>query len=129
MGVYRDTAQMYEVLGGLWKQLLDHPEYGPEYREANLVVKFNLTDPPGVLWVTPERVITGDADLKPDVEMTLAGDVAHQFWLKQITLPVALARKLITAKGALNKVMKMLPLLKPLHEAYPDLCARYGLPR
>mgnify|MGYP000577913000 CR=1 FL=1 len=68
-------------------------------------------------------------DLKPDVEMTLAGDVAHQFWLKQITLPVALARKLITAKGALNKVMKMLPLLKPLHEAYPDLCARYGLPR
>ncbi len=28
MAVYKDTKQMYEILGGLWSQLLEHPESG-----------------------------------------------------------------------------------------------------
>ncbi len=129
MAVFKDQAQMYEVLGGLWEGLLNHEVYGPKFKDAGLKIKFVVTDPAAVLWVTPQGVIRGDADLRADVEMTLSGDTAHSFWLKQLSLPVALARRSITSKGSINKVMQVLPMLKPLHEAYPAICDRYGLPR
>ncbi|MGB9802757.1 MAG: hypothetical protein ACPLRU_08600 [Desulfofundulus sp.] len=129
MAVFKDTAQMYEVLGGLWKQLIEHPENGQKFKESGLTVKYNLSDPEGTLWVTPDGVFTGNQDLKADVEMTLSGDTAHKFWLKELTLPAALARRLIVSKGPMSKVMKLLPLLKPLHDLYPTVCEKYNLPR
>lgn len=129
MAVYKDTAQMYEVLTELWTALLDHPENGPKIRQYQLKVKYNLSSPDGVLWVTPDGVKTGDQEIKADVEMTLAADTAHKFWLKQVSLPVALAKRLIISKGSLDKVMKLLPLLGPNYENYPKLCDKYGLPK
>ncbi|MFZ5596441.1 MAG: hypothetical protein ACOY31_05460 [Bacillota bacterium] len=129
MAVYKDTNLMYEVLGGLWQQLLENSATGPKFKQADLRIKFNLSDPAGTLWITPDGIFTGDKDMKADVEMTLTGDTAHKFWLKELSLPVALARKLIVSKGAMNKVMKLLPLLKPLHEMYPAVCEKYGLPK
>lgn len=129
MRVFKDTEQMYEVLGNLWQQLLDDSENGAKFQAAQLKIKYVLSEPSGILWVTTEGVLTGEQDLKADVEMTLSGDTAHKFWLKEISLPSALAKKLITSKGSMAKVMKLLPLLKPLHEAYPAVCDKYGLPK
>ncbi|MFZ5632022.1 MAG: SCP2 sterol-binding domain-containing protein [Bacillota bacterium] len=129
MAVYKDTAQMYEVLGELWQSLLDHPESGPKMKGAGLTVKYNLRDPDGTLWITPDGVKTGDQDIKADVEMNLAADTAHKFWLNQVSLPVAMAKRLITSKGSMDKVMKLLPLLGPNYENYPGICDKYGLPK
>lgn len=129
MAVFKDTAQMYEVLGELWTELLDNTDSGAKIKKFELTIKYKLSDPDGVLWVTPAGVKTGDQELKADVEMTLAADTAHKFWLKQVSLPVALAKRLITSKGSLDKVMKLLPLLGPNYENYPGLCQKYGLPK
>jgi len=129
MGVFKDTDQMYQVLGELWTGLLDHPESGPKMKGAGLTVKYNLREPEGILWITPDGVKTGYQELKADVEMNLTSDTAHKFWLKQVSLPVAMAKRLITSKGSLDKVMKLLPLLGPNYENYPGLCDKYGLPR
>lgn len=129
MSVYQDSDHMYEILGTLWRQLIDHPQSGPKFKETELKIKYNLSDPQGTLWVTPDGVFTGEQNLKADVEMTLSGDTAHKFWLREISLPVALAKKLITSKGSMNKVMKLIPQLKPLHEMYPEVCDKYGLAR
>ncbi len=129
MAVYKDTAQMYEVLGELWTALLDDPENGPKIKQYQLKVKYNLRNPEGILWITPDGVKTGDQDLKADVEMSLDADTAHKFWLKQVSLPVALAKRLITSKGSMDKVMKLLPLLGPNYENYPKLCDKHGLPK
>lgn len=129
MAVYKDAAQMYEVLGELWTALLEHPENGPKIKQHQLKVRYNLRNPGGVLWITPDGVKSGDQDLKADVEMTLDADTAHRFWLKQVSLPVALAKRMISSKGSLDKVMKLLPLLGPNYENYPRLCDKYGLPK
>ena len=129
MSVFKDTEQMYEILGGLWNQLIEHPENGKKFKASGLTIKYNLSEPGGTLWVTPDGVLTGNQELKPDIEMTLSGDTAHKFWLKELSLPAALAKKLIVSKGSMAKVMKLLPLLKPLHEMYPAVCDKWGLPK
>jgi hypothetical protein len=128
MAVFASTEKMYEVLGALFNTLLNNPSVGPKFAEANIIIKFTINDPAGYIWLTPDKgVICGDADCKPTIEMTLSGDTCHQFWLQEISMPVALAKGLIKAKGPLPKVLKLLPLLKPAYEAYPEISRKSGL--
>ena len=128
MSIYESTEKMYQILGDLWNQILDHPVNGPKLKEANIIVKFNITDPKGTIWITPnDGVILGDASLTPDIEQTLSGDTIHKYWLKQISGPVAMATGKIKSKGSLMKGMKLNPLLSPAYTVYPELVEKYGI--
>jgi len=127
--VFESTDKMYEVLGTLFNVLADDPVVGPKYRDTNIVIKFTITEPDGFIWLTKDaEVICGPADLKPTIEMILSGDTCHQFWLQSISMPVALAKGRIKAKGPLPKVLKLLPMLKPAYAAYPEIARKHGLP-
>ena len=129
MAVFESTEKMYEVLGSLFELLMNDPVVGPKYVESKIIIKFIINDPEGTIWLTNESgVICGDADLKPTIQMTLSGDSCHKFWLKELTLPIALAKGHVKAKGPLPKVLKLLPLLKPAYEAYPDIAKKHNLP-
>jgi len=131
MAVFISTDKMYEVLGSLFEMLLMDPTAGPKFLESDIIIKFEISDPAGQLWITNidgGKVICGSADLKPTIDMQLSGDTCHRFWLQQIAMPVALAKGLIKAKGPMPKVIKLLPLLKPAYKAYPDLAKKHGLP-
>lgn len=129
MAVFSSTEKMYEVLGTLFEALMHDPVVGPKFAESNIIIKFIINDPDGFIWLTSEpKVICGEADLKPTIEMSLSGDSCHKFWLKEISLPVALAKGLVKAKGPMPKVLKLLPLLKPAYEAYPAIAKKHNLP-
>lgn len=130
MAVFENTAKMYEVLGTLFNTLLKDPTAGPKFLESDIVIKFDIFDPNGAIWLSKENggeVICGSANLKPTIEMTLSGDSCHKFWLQELSMPVALAKGHIKAKGPMPKVIKLLPLLKPAYEAYPDIAKKFGL--
>ena len=132
MPVFTNTEKMQEVLGGLFEKLLNDPDFGPKFTKADIIIKFNISEPNAELWVTPAegsngKVLWGKQDIKPTVEMTLSGDTCHQFWLQQISMPIALAKGLIKAKGPMPKVLKLLPLLKPAYAAYPNWAQSHGL--
>ena len=132
MAVFESVEKMQEVLGGLFENLLADPDFAPKYLKADIIIKFNITGPNADLWVTPGdgtqgEVIWGKTDLKPTIEMTLSGDTCHKFWLQQVSMPIALAKGLIKAKGPMPKVLKLLPLLKPAYAAYPDWARSKGL--
>ncbi|MEE8568971.1 MAG: hypothetical protein V3S81_10185 [Anaerolineales bacterium] len=129
MPIFESTEKMYEVLGTLFQVLADDPTVGPKYRASNIVIKFTISDPDGFIWLDKDAgVICGPADLKPTIEMTLSGDTCHQFWLQSISMPVAMAKGRIKAKGPLPKVLKLLPMLKPAYAAYPEIARKHGLP-
>jgi hypothetical protein len=129
MAIFESTEKMYEVLGNLFEALMSNETVSKKYVESNIIIKFNIFDPEGYIWLTNEpKVICGPADLKPTIEMTLSGDSCHKFWLKQLTLPIALAKGHIKAKGPMPKVLKLLPLLKPAYEAYPDIAKKHNIP-
>ena len=129
MPVFKDTEQMYEMLGDLWNHIISDTEVGKKMEEYEISYKFVITQPDGYLWVSHEKVLTGDeANQDAVITMELSGDTVHDFWLRKIKLPVALATKKIKSKGPIPKVLKMLPFLKTVHEEYPEYCKKHGLP-
>ena len=132
MAIFESKEKMETVLGELFIKLLADPVMGPKFVASKIIVRFNISDPNGTLWITPGDgtkgdVLWGDQDIKATVEMTLSGDTCHKFWLKHISMPIALAKGLIKAKGPMPKVLKLLPLLKPAYEAYPEHAKSHGL--
>ncbi|MBN2158407.1 MAG: hypothetical protein JW807_03355 [Spirochaetes bacterium] len=130
MAVFERTDTMYRILGGLFEGLVKDPSVGPKFVESDIIIKFTISDPDGEIWLSPNNggeVICGPYGLSPTIEMTLSGDTCHRFWLQEISMPIALAKGLIKAKGPLPKVLKLLPLLKPAYAAYPGIAKENGL--
>jgi hypothetical protein len=129
MAVFESTDKMYEVLGSLFNLLMQDKDLYDKFLESNIVIKFTISDPEGFIWLTNDgKVICGPADYRPTIEMTLSGDTCHKFWLKEVGLPIALAKGLIKAKGPMPKVLKLLPLLTPAYENYPAIARSHNLP-
>jgi hypothetical protein len=132
MAVFENREKMHAVLGGLFENLVAHPEFGPKFAATGITIKFDITSPNDQLWITPGdgkkgEVIWGDTDLKATVEMFLSSETCHKFWLRHISMPIALAKGLIKAKGPMPKVLKLLPLLKPAYDMYPEHAKSHGL--
>lgn len=128
MAVFENTQKMYEVLGSLFETLLKDPEAGPKYVDSGIIIKFAINNPDGAIWLTDEgTVVCGDCDKKATIEMTLSGDTCHRFWLQDVSLPIALSKGLIKAKGPMPKVLKLLPLLKPAYAAYPAIAKQHNI--
>jgi hypothetical protein len=130
MAVFKNAESMLEILGGMFRMVLKDPVVAPKFKESGVVIKFNITDPDAILWVDTVKmeVVSGSQDLKANVEMDLSGDSCHQFWLKELKLPIALAKGKIKARGPMPTILKLLPLLKPAYEAYPDIARKNNLP-
>ena len=129
MPVFESTDKMYEVLGTLFNTLMENEDVAGKFVAAGITIQFKIHDPEGEIWLDPNGgVICGPTDLKPTIVMSLSGDSCHQFWLKQLSMPVALAKRKIKAKGPLPKVLKLIPMLRPAYEAYPGIAAKHGIP-
>jgi hypothetical protein len=136
MGAYKDADQLYELLGELFEELKNDPVIAEKIAASGLVIKYEYTDPDAEIWIdasekdpAKSRVICGPPpdDLEAEVTMTMKADVAHQFWLGNVNLMVALTRKQIVAKGPIPKTMKLLPVIKPAYQMYRDLLTSKGL--
>jgi putative sterol carrier protein len=87
------------------------------------VVQYEMRDPESVITVKlidgeESHVDCGPTDLEPEVTMTLDADVAHRFWLGQVSPTVALARGDMKAKGPVAKILKLMPVVKPAFPRY-----------
>lgn len=128
MPVFKSTEKMYEVLGSLFQKLMSDEQVLQNFMNSKISILFEIHDPKGQIWLDPAgRVVCGPHTIKPDITMMLSGDACHKFWLKELSLPVALATRKIKSKGPLPKVLKMLPLLGPAYEAYPEIVQKHGL--
>lgn len=135
MAVFKDADQLYELLGGLFDDLTKDENIAKKFAASGLVIHFVYTEPDAEIWLDASEkdpdnlgVVTGPAeDLTAEVEMSMKADVAHQFWLGNVNLMVALTRKQIVAKGPIPKIMKLLPVIKPAYEVYKNMLREKGL--
>lgn len=131
MGRFKDEDDVYRFIGRLFQELAEDPELAPRFKRANTVVQYRMEDPDSQITVdmrpdVPMRVDLGETDLDPEVVMTMNADTAHGFWLGNVNVTVALARGQISAKGPVAKVLKLVPLVKPVFPRYRQMLEQAG---
>jgi putative sterol carrier protein len=67
------------------------------------------------------QVDCGQTSMEPEVVMTMDADTAHRFWLGKVNVTVALARGQMKARGPVAKILKLVPLTKPVFPRYRAL--------
>lgn len=131
MPVFSDSEEVYEHLGRLFRDMVADPELATQFQRADTIVQYRSHDPDAVITVdlrassTP-RVFLGPTELEPEVVMTMAADTAHRFWLGEVNVTVALARAEIRAEGPVSKILKLVPLVKPVFARYRAQLERGG---
>ena len=123
MPYFKDADEVYATLGKLFQDLAVDDELGPKFRKANTIVRYEFQDPDSAITVRlqedqPGDVDFGESQMEPEVTMSMAADTAHRFWLGQVNITVALARGQIKAKGPVAKILKLVPLAKPVFPRY-----------
>ena len=123
MPYFKDADEVYATLGKLFQDLAVDDELAPKFRKANTIVRYEFQDPDSAITVRlqedqPGDVDFGESQMEPEVTMSMAADTAHRFWLGQVNITVALARGQIKAKGPVAKILKLVPLAKPVFPRY-----------
>jgi len=120
---FKDEQEVYEYLWQLFLDLLADEELAPKFRAANTIVQYRYRNPESQITVKLIEAEEGQVDLgptrlEPEVVMTMDADTAHRFWLGKVNVTVALARGQIKAKGPVAKILRLVPLTKPVFPRY-----------
>jgi putative sterol carrier protein len=123
LGYFKNADEVYATLGKLFQDITSDSELGPRFRQADTVVRYEYSDPESAITVRLAEgegadVEFGDPAREPEVTMTMEADTAHRFWLGEVNVTVALARGQIKAKGPVAKILKLVPLAKPVFPRY-----------
>ena len=126
MAYFKDADEVYRYIGRLFEQLAEDEELAPKFRKANTIVQYQYRDPESTITVKlvdgeDGQVDCGETSMEPEVVMTMDADTAHRFWLGKVNVTVALARGQMKAKGPVAKILKLVPLTKPIFPRYRAL--------
>jgi hypothetical protein len=126
MPYFADANEVDKYIGGVFRIAGDHPEVGPKLKAADIVMRVLYTEPDvemNVVFRDPVQVVSGPLDQTPDVTLAMPADIADKFWRGDYNLAVGLAKGQVKAKGPVNKILKLVPLTKPLFPMYRELVA------
>jgi putative sterol carrier protein len=131
MPYFKDADEVYQYIGKLFEDLTQDDELAPKFRKANAIVQYQYRNPESQITVRmtedhEPRVDCGETDMEPEVVMTMEADTAHRFWLGKVNVTVALARGQMKAKGPVAKILKLVPLVKPVFPRYRQQLADAG---
>jgi putative sterol carrier protein len=120
---FKDEQEVYDHIGKLFQELVADDELAPKFQKANTVVQYQYRNPESQITVKIRegeegQVDLGPTQLDPEVVMTMDADTAHRFWLGKVNVTVALARGQMKAKGPVAKILKLVPLVKPVFPRY-----------
>ena len=131
MPVFKDDQEVYRFIGKLFQDLADDDELGPRFRKADTIVQYQYSNPDSQITVKMKdgedgRVDFGQTDMSPEIVMAMEADTAHKFWLGKVNVTMALARGQMKAKGPVAKILKLVPLTKPIFPRYKQLLEEAG---
>jgi putative sterol carrier protein len=127
MSYFADADEAYQYLGGVFRAAEQHAEVGPALRASGITLRLQYTNPDAILTVRMVEpaieVIEGECDIEPDVRMAMSADTGNRYWRGEYNVAVGLAKGQVKAKGPVTKILKMVPLTKPLFPIYKQMCA------
>lgn len=131
MAYFANTDELNKVMDLLWHKIKAHPEMSKHLIDTKLIVQFKYRDPEGLLTIDASdgkemKIIVGPTNIKPIIEMSMKADIAHEFWLGKINVPLAIMSGKIVSKGPTPKALALLPVIKPAYAIYPEALQEAG---
>ena len=137
MAIFKDIEELRTCFGRLYDEAQRDSRIAPKIKDSHLVIQFRYDEPRAVVTINAaappsqqgtyvDVFWTELSNVRPDIEMTMKADVAHQFWHGKVNLMAALARRQIVAKGPIPKILKLLPAVEPMYEMYPRILHDLG---
>jgi hypothetical protein len=129
--VFKDDQEVYQFIGKLFQDLADDDELGPRFRRADTVVQYRYTNPASQITVKMKdgedgQVDFGDTGMDPEIVMAMEADTAHRFWLGKVNVTMAMAKGQMKAKGPVAKILRLVPLVKPVFPRYQQMLKDAG---
>ena len=126
MAVFKDEQEVYQYIGKLFQDLTQDSELAPKFRRADTIVQYRYSNPESQITVKMKegenpQVDFGPSDLEPEIVMLMEADTAHRFWLGKVNVTMALAKGQMKAKGPVAKILKLVPLVKPVFPRYREM--------
>jgi len=124
--VFKDDQEVYQYIGKLFQDLANDDELGPKFRRADTIVQYRYTNPESQITVKMKdgeegQVDFGATEMQPEIVMSMEADTAHKFWLGNVNVTMALAKGQMKAKGPVAKILKLVPLVKPVFPKYREM--------
>jgi putative sterol carrier protein len=131
MAFFSDADEVYRYIGRMFEEIVADEELGPKFQRADTVVQYRYSDPDSQVTVKmvageDRQVDLGPSELEPEVVMTMAADAAHRFWLGKLSVTRAMSRGQIKAQGPVTKILKLVPLVKPVFPRYRRMLEEAG---
>jgi putative sterol carrier protein len=133
MTVFRSTQEAEETFRAFFDRITTDPELRPKFTAAATSFRANYTDPEAtislVTTVDPPAVKSGDAAKAEtvEVEMNMSADDGHKFWLGELNIPMAMARRKVKVHGPVGKLLKLLPAMQPAFAIYRTFLKEHGM--
>lgn len=126
MSVFTSTDELHAVMTDLWNLIKDSPDMAEKLIASKLVVQFRYREPEGLLTIDCSdgkemKIYAGHTQIKPIIEMSMKADIAHEFWLGKVNVPMALMMGKIVSRGPTPKALALLPVIKPAYSIYPKV--------
>jgi putative sterol carrier protein len=123
MPFFKDADEVYQYLGGVFHEA-SKTEVGPKMAAADIDLTIYYTDPDSVMTIKMHgdniEVLTGEENEEADVKLYMTADTGDKYWRGEYNLAVGLAKGQVKAKGPVNKILKLVPLTKPLFPMYRE---------
>ncbi|GEM_PF-3556447 len=134
MGIIFDSSEeLNKVINDLVQELLKEEENKEKFREKGVVVKFQISDPDSSTLLDPREpeLLSSKSDLEPDINLKMAADFMHDFWLGRTNIVESIASGHFTVEIgrdiAAAKLIDLLPILAGGLDIYPSICENHGI--
>lgn len=132
MAIFSSQREAEEILGSFMDHIVSDPRLRPLFVEAATSFRANYSDPDVVVsmvtTVDPPVIKRGEEAKAEDVavDMFMSAADGHRFWLGELNIPMAMARKKIRIQGPVGVLLKLLPALQPAFGMYRDFLVERG---
>ena len=129
MGVYKSADDLYKYMSQIFALAFETEGLGEKLNGTGIQLKLNLDDPESAIAIDFGQSIVQcgtDITMDVDVDLFMSADTAHRFWLGKVNVPLAMAKKQIKVKGSVQKVLKLAPMMSPLHSQYEQILRDAG---
>lgn len=121
-----EVQQLYNSIDSLFKSLDDYPDTKELLLESKIKIEYELHDPEGRMLIDASgdeiKVYPGNwpAELYSNIKLTMSCDTCHLYWLGKVNFMFASFKGDVKTDGDLGMLLKLLPLVEPLHNVYAE---------